>query len=186
MRPTVQATIVEDSWVPVKYRQAIWDDQLRAWISEAEVAETGYTAFARWKTRPSPPGWSSAAFAAATPVPRPGKAGCSPSTAASGPRTKRPVWRKHERLGHLALPGRIGRGRGGSAAEPVPGAGGQLLGGGGGTSGADLICSNGTAKTSCRTKVSRSAGDSVSRRRAARSAPARAWRPISPGRERSA
>jgi hypothetical protein len=40
MRPTVQATIVEDSWVPVKYRQAIWDDQLRAWISEAEVAET--------------------------------------------------------------------------------------------------------------------------------------------------
>jgi len=52
LRKRVQAAIAaiaEDSWVPVKYRQAIWDDQLRAWISEAEVAETGYTAFARWK-----------------------------------------------------------------------------------------------------------------------------------------
>jgi hypothetical protein len=51
-RKRVQAAIAaigEDSWIPVTYKQAIWDDQLRAWVSGAEVAETGYTAFARWK-----------------------------------------------------------------------------------------------------------------------------------------
>jgi hypothetical protein len=25
--------------------RAVWDDQLRCWVSDAEVAETGYTAF---------------------------------------------------------------------------------------------------------------------------------------------
>jgi hypothetical protein len=37
--------IAEDAWKPVKYPQAIWDDQLGCWVSDAEVAETGYTAF---------------------------------------------------------------------------------------------------------------------------------------------
>jgi hypothetical protein len=40
------AAIGEDAWTPVRYPRAIWDDQLQAWISDAEVAETGYTAFA--------------------------------------------------------------------------------------------------------------------------------------------
>jgi len=30
--------------VPISYPRAIWDDQLRRWVSDAEVAETGYTA----------------------------------------------------------------------------------------------------------------------------------------------
>ncbi len=34
---------------PIRYPRAIWDDQLQAWISDAEVAETEYTAFASKK-----------------------------------------------------------------------------------------------------------------------------------------
>jgi hypothetical protein len=37
--------IGEDAWTAVKYPQALWDDQLSCWVSDAEVAETGYTAF---------------------------------------------------------------------------------------------------------------------------------------------
>lgn len=37
--------IPEQKWTPIAYPQAIWDDQLECWISDAEVAETGYTAF---------------------------------------------------------------------------------------------------------------------------------------------
>jgi hypothetical protein len=40
------AAIGEDAWTPVRYPRAVWDDQLRCWISDAEVAETEYTAFA--------------------------------------------------------------------------------------------------------------------------------------------
>jgi Transposase DDE domain group 1 len=40
------AAIEEDAWTPVRYPRAVWDDQLRCWISDAEVAETEYTAFA--------------------------------------------------------------------------------------------------------------------------------------------
>jgi len=39
------AAIGQDAWIPIRYPRAIWDDQLGAWISDAEVAETGYTAF---------------------------------------------------------------------------------------------------------------------------------------------
>ncbi len=39
------AAIGEDAWTPIEYPHAIWDDQLRRWISDAEVAETEYTAF---------------------------------------------------------------------------------------------------------------------------------------------
>jgi len=43
------AAIPEDAWTPIRYPRAIWDDQLDCWISDAEVAETGYTAFASEK-----------------------------------------------------------------------------------------------------------------------------------------
>jgi len=39
------AAIGEDAWTPIRYPHAIWDDQLGAWVSDAEVAEIGYTAF---------------------------------------------------------------------------------------------------------------------------------------------
>ena len=43
------AGIGEDAWTPIQYPHAIWDDQLEAWISDAEVAEVEYTAFASKK-----------------------------------------------------------------------------------------------------------------------------------------
>ena len=39
------ASIPEQAWVPIKYTDALWDEEAQAWISEAEVAETEYTAF---------------------------------------------------------------------------------------------------------------------------------------------
>ena len=39
------AAIGEDAWTPIRYPRAIWDDQLGAWVSDAEVAEIEYTAF---------------------------------------------------------------------------------------------------------------------------------------------
>jgi Transposase DDE domain group 1 len=49
MDPAVTAAIAsvpDDAWTPIRYPRAIWDDQLRAWVSDAEIAETSYTAFA--------------------------------------------------------------------------------------------------------------------------------------------
>jgi DDE family transposase len=43
------AAIPGDAWTPIRYPRAIWDDQLDAWISDAEVAEVRYTAFASKK-----------------------------------------------------------------------------------------------------------------------------------------
>jgi hypothetical protein len=43
------AAIPENAWTAIKYPHAIWDDQLDAWISDAEVAEAQYTAFASKK-----------------------------------------------------------------------------------------------------------------------------------------
>jgi hypothetical protein len=43
------AAIGEDAWTPVKYPRAVWDDQLRRWVFDAQVAETGYTAFSSTK-----------------------------------------------------------------------------------------------------------------------------------------
>ena len=43
------AAIGEDAWTPIRYPRAIWDDQLGAWVSDAEVAEIQYTAFASKK-----------------------------------------------------------------------------------------------------------------------------------------
>ena len=35
----------EDAWTPIRYPQAIWDEQEQCWISDAEVAEIEFTAF---------------------------------------------------------------------------------------------------------------------------------------------
>jgi hypothetical protein len=48
MTKTVTAGIasIEDSaWQPIKYPNAIWDDAEQRWVSDAEVAEVGFTAF---------------------------------------------------------------------------------------------------------------------------------------------
>ena len=48
MDPKVAAAIAaipEIAWTPVRYPRAIWDDQLRCWVSDAQVAEVPYTAF---------------------------------------------------------------------------------------------------------------------------------------------
>jgi hypothetical protein len=47
----VIAAIPEDARTAIRYPRAIWDDQLGAWVSDAEVAETTYTAFAHDKDR---------------------------------------------------------------------------------------------------------------------------------------
>ena len=52
MDPAVRraiAAIPGSAWTPIRYPRAIWDDQLRAWVSDAEVAEIAYTAFASKK-----------------------------------------------------------------------------------------------------------------------------------------
>jgi hypothetical protein len=45
------AAIPEGAWTAIRYPEAIWDDQLDCWISDAEVAETQYTAFASKKAQ---------------------------------------------------------------------------------------------------------------------------------------
>jgi hypothetical protein len=52
MDPKVRAAITgisEDAWTPIRYPRAVFDDQLGRWVSDAEVAETRYTAFTRKK-----------------------------------------------------------------------------------------------------------------------------------------
>jgi hypothetical protein len=39
-------TIAEEAWTPIHYPNAVFDDQAGRWVSDAEVAETCYTAFA--------------------------------------------------------------------------------------------------------------------------------------------
>ena len=38
--------IPESAWTPIKYRDAVWDQEESRWVSEAEIAEIRYTAFA--------------------------------------------------------------------------------------------------------------------------------------------
>ena len=38
-------TIDDDAWIPIHYPNAIWDDDEQRLISDAEVAEIGFTAF---------------------------------------------------------------------------------------------------------------------------------------------
>lgn len=48
---TACESIPEDAWVDIKYPQAIWDEDEQRWISDAQIAETSYTAFGgtRWQ-----------------------------------------------------------------------------------------------------------------------------------------
>jgi len=43
------AVIPDDAWIPIRYPRAIRDDQLGRWVSDAQVAEVQYTAFASRK-----------------------------------------------------------------------------------------------------------------------------------------
>jgi hypothetical protein len=55
MNPHVTAAIAAirpGAWMPIQYPRAIWDDQVQAWVSDAEVAEVRYTAFASKKDGP--------------------------------------------------------------------------------------------------------------------------------------
>jgi hypothetical protein len=43
------ATLSEQAWTSIRYPDAVWDDEGQCWISDAQVAETTYTAFAGTK-----------------------------------------------------------------------------------------------------------------------------------------
>jgi Transposase DDE domain group 1 len=48
LTPTVVAAITsidEQSWVPIRYPNALFDEDEQRWVSDAEVAEVGFTAF---------------------------------------------------------------------------------------------------------------------------------------------
>jgi len=45
------AALPEGAWKGIRYPRAIRDDQLDCWVSDAEVAETGYTAFTSKKNQ---------------------------------------------------------------------------------------------------------------------------------------
>lgn len=48
MTKTVTAaisSIPNDAWTPIKYPRVVFDEQLQAWVSDAEVAEVPFTAF---------------------------------------------------------------------------------------------------------------------------------------------
>ena len=50
------AGIGDDAWTPIRYTNAIRDEETGAWISAAEVAEIGYTAFSSRPTTEQVPG----------------------------------------------------------------------------------------------------------------------------------
>jgi Transposase DDE domain group 1 len=43
--------IPENAWTAIEYPQAVWDDRLGCWVSDAEVARTRYTAFTSKKDK---------------------------------------------------------------------------------------------------------------------------------------
>ncbi len=50
------ATIAEDAWTTIEYTDAVFDETTGRWISRAEVAEIGFTAFAAQKKADQVPG----------------------------------------------------------------------------------------------------------------------------------
>jgi len=44
VRKAIEA-IATDAWTPIKYTNAVWDDDQQCWICDAEVAEIAFTAF---------------------------------------------------------------------------------------------------------------------------------------------
>lgn len=52
MNPAIRRAIEaipDNAWIQIRYPNAVWDDEAGAWIFDAEVAETVYTAFAGTK-----------------------------------------------------------------------------------------------------------------------------------------
>ena len=47
---TAISNISEDDWTPSTYPHAVWDDQKQRLISDAQIAEIGYTAFTSRRT----------------------------------------------------------------------------------------------------------------------------------------
>lgn len=57
--PKVRAAITQipdDSWIPIEYTDAVYDEQTEQWISRAEVAEIDFTAFSSKKASQHVPG----------------------------------------------------------------------------------------------------------------------------------
>jgi hypothetical protein len=40
------ASISEDAWTTICYPRAVWDERLEQWVSDAQIAEIEFTAFA--------------------------------------------------------------------------------------------------------------------------------------------
>jgi Transposase DDE domain group 1 len=53
---TAIATIPDQAWTRIEYTDAVYDEQTRTWVSRAEVAEIGFTAFAAQKKTNHVPG----------------------------------------------------------------------------------------------------------------------------------
>ncbi len=71
------AAIPEDAWIPITYPRAIWDENQKRLISDAEVAEVPYTAFALKKKGHAVTARLIADGSKTSAVkPRPGKASC--------------------------------------------------------------------------------------------------------------
>lgn len=54
MDPKIKAAIAQipdNAWTPIKYPNAVFDEQAGRWVSDAEVAETPYTAFSSKKNQ---------------------------------------------------------------------------------------------------------------------------------------
>jgi Transposase DDE domain group 1 len=79
--------IPDTAWVPIRYPNAIYDEAEQRWVSDAEVAEVGFTAFTnRRKSEHVTARLICAGSAASTRPPHPpgrpaSRASCSPSTA---------------------------------------------------------------------------------------------------------
>lgn len=59
MNPKVKAAIAaigDDAWTPIEYTDAVFDEQAQIWVSRAEVAEIGFTAFTSKKKSEQVPG----------------------------------------------------------------------------------------------------------------------------------
>ncbi|WP_196717472.1 transposase [Actinomyces trachealis] len=59
--PTVKnaiASVKEEDWTAIRYPRAVWDEACGAWVSDAQVAETRFTAFTSYpEAEQAPVGW---------------------------------------------------------------------------------------------------------------------------------
>jgi hypothetical protein len=76
------ADIDEDAWTAIEYPDAVFDEDAGAWISDAEIAEVPYTAFASSPAHATHGRLIVRRVATSTPAPPPkARASCSPPTA---------------------------------------------------------------------------------------------------------